>query len=119
MQLTSLLLCTGAARLALATYSLSDDYLANGFFSNWDFYTGADPTDGYVTYVDQSTAQSSGYIQNLPDGSVYIGVDNTSVATGSGRNSVRISSHYTYTHYLTVIDLAHMPGGICGTWPAL
>ena len=84
MQLSSLLLLTGSARLALAAYSLSDDYLQNGFFGNWDFYTGSDPTHGYVTYVDQSTAQSNGYISTNSDGSIYMGVDHANVASGSG-----------------------------------
>jgi len=77
-----------------------------------------DPTHGYVTYVDQATAQSAGLI-SASGGSVYIGVDYTNVASGSGRRSVRISSKNSYTHGLIILDLSHMPGGICGTWPAL
>ena len=79
---------------------------------------GADPTNGYVTYVDQTTAQSGGLV-NTSSGSVYMGVDYTNVASGSGRSSVRLTSKNSYNHGLIVLDLAHMPGGVCGTWPAL
>jgi hypothetical protein len=48
-----------------------------------------------------------------------IGVDHTNIATGSGRKSVRIESKKTYLHGLFIADMSHMPGGICGTWPAL
>ena len=47
-----------------------------------------------------------------------MGVDSTNVATGSGHNSVRITSKKSYNHGLVILDLAHMPGGVCGTWPA-
>ncbi len=79
---------------------------------------GADPTNGYVTYLDQSDAQNGGLI-NTNNGQVYMGVDSTNVASGSGRSSVRLSSTKSYNHGLIILDLAHMPGGICGTWPAL
>ncbi len=119
MHFSTLVTIAGLARLGLASYSLTEDYMQNGFFNNFDFFTGADPTDGYVTYVDAGTASRSGYTKINSDGSAYIGVDYTNVASGSGRNSVRLSSVNTYTHMLVVIELGHMPGGICGTWPAL
>lgn len=31
---------------------------------------------------------------------------------------MRITSNRSYNHGLFILDLAHMPGGICGTWPA-
>ena len=48
-----------------------------------------------------------------------MGVDHTNVASGAGRASVRITSKKSYNHGLIILDLGHMPGGICGTWPAL
>lgn len=51
----------------------------------------------------------------------YIGVDSSTaltVAGGIGRGSVRIESKKTYNKGLFIVDLKHMPGGICGTWPA-
>lgn len=47
-----------------------------------------------------------------------MGVDSTNVASGRGRNSIRISTQKTYNHGLVILDLAHMPAGQCGTWPA-
>lgn len=72
-----------------------------------------------MTFVDKSTAQSGGLIAAESDGSTYIGVDKTNVASGSGRQSVRLTSTASYTHGLFILDLAHMPGSVCGTWPAL
>jgi hypothetical protein len=60
--------------------------------------------------------------------STYIGVDYTHTYNGSapyyningvGRPSVRIESQKSWTHGLFIADITHMPGGICGTWPAL
>ena len=81
------------------------------------FQQGSDPTNGYVNYVDQNTALADGLI-NTSNNQIYIGVDSTNVATAPGRTSVRITSNKSYNHGLFILDLAHMPGGICGTWPA-
>ncbi|MCJ1284958.1 hypothetical protein MMC26_004295 [Xylographa opegraphella] len=116
MHFTTLLVCVGFAHLALAGYTLEDDYSAANFFSMFNFQTETDPTGGYVNYLDQATAQNDGLI-NTNNGLVYIGVDNTNVALGRGRNSVRLESKKTYNHALVVLDLVHMPAG-CGTWPA-
>ncbi|KAI4284616.1 MAG: hypothetical protein L6R35_004860 [Caloplaca aegaea] len=74
----------------------------------------ADPTEGYVDYVD---GQSSGLFSQS-GGSVQLSVDSTSVASGRGRKSVRLTSKASYNHALIVIDIAHMPANICGVWPA-
>ncbi len=48
-----------------------------------------------------------------------MGVDTTNVASGRGRNSVRITSKKSYdAGSLIILDLSHMPGSVCGTWPA-
>ncbi|CAL5872913.1 uncharacterized protein PFLUO_LOCUS7182 [Penicillium psychrofluorescens] len=105
------------AHLSSAAYTLLDDYgNSDSFFDQFDFFTDTDPTAGFVTFVDQGTAESDGLI-SANGGSVYIGVDNTSVTT-TGRNSVRISSTNTYTQGLFILDLAHMPDSTCGSWPA-
>jgi len=36
----------------------------------------------------------------------------------NGRQSIRIESKNTYNQGLIIADIAHMPGSICGTWPA-
>jgi hypothetical protein len=106
------------AHLSSAAYTLLDDYgNTDSFFDQFDFFTGTDPTSGFVSYVDQGTAESDGLI-SANGGAVYIGVDNSSVTT-TGRNSVRISSTNTYTQGLFILDLGHMPASTCGSWPAL
>lgn len=52
---------------------------------------------------------------------VYLGVDNTTVigrTTGTGRRSVRLESAETLNNGILITDFAHLPGSICGTWPA-
>lgn len=69
-----------------------------------------------MKYVDQNTAQAGGLV-NTNNNAVYMGVDYANVAS-SGRPSVRITSKKSYTHGLIILDASHMPGGVCGTWPA-
>ena len=117
----TLLVTAGLARTALAQYAVVDNFTGANFFSGFTFFTGADPTNGFVNYLDSSDAASAGLTSINAQGQVYMGVDSTTTlsSTGTGRNSVRIASNNVYTHYLSIIDLAHMPGGVCGTWPAL
>ena len=107
---------------ASAQYSLVDTYDASNFFGEFDFFSGSDPTHGFVQYVDNVTANLDG-LAGYVDRSVYLGVDHTTaVAAGSaGRSSVRVSSKKAYTQGLFVADISHMPAGSnnsCGLWPA-
>jgi hypothetical protein len=72
------------------------------------------------SYVSAADADTLGLAGPGANGASYIGVDHstTLVTSGPGRNSVRIGSKKTWTHGLFIADIAHMPGGICGTWPA-
>eukprot|EP00456_Euglypha_rotunda_P017023 TRINITY_DN1574_c0_g1_i13.p1 TRINITY_DN1574_c0_g1~~TRINITY_DN1574_c0_g1_i13.p1 ORF type:complete len:223 (-),score=35.69 TRINITY_DN1574_c0_g1_i13:17-685(-) len=97
--------------------TLTDEFKGSTFFNNFNFATYNDPTHGYVNYVDQPTAQSEGLIKASDGSPVYIGCDHTNVASGRGRNSVRLESKKTWSNGLVIIDLTHMPTG-CGTWPA-
>ncbi|KAI4192343.1 MAG: hypothetical protein LQ348_003179 [Seirophora lacunosa] len=133
MQFSPYIVTFGLVPLAFAGYSLKDDYSADRFFDMFTFETVSlpgsktishltwlqfdDPTHGYVNYVDQSTAQSSGLI-DTNGGAVSLRVDSSKVASGRGRDSVRLTSKASYNHALVVIDLAHMPGNACGLWPA-
>lgn len=47
---------------SLASYSLVDNFEGSTFFSNFDFFTGEDPTHGFVKYVGEKEAQSAGLI---------------------------------------------------------
>lgn len=113
MHISTLLFGCGLAPFALAAYSIQDDYSGNNFFSLFTFDTENDPTSGYVNYVDRSTAQANN-LTSVNDGVVTISSDSTSVASGRGRNSVRLTSTKQYTHALVVLDLAHMPGSAVG-----
>jgi hypothetical protein len=106
----------------------------NNFFSGWNFFTGSDPTNGVVQYVDQGTAvrmlpfaikttsrdsipqQSSGLISINSAGNAVMRVDTTPQVSGN-RPSVRIQTQFSFTGGLVILDSVHMPTG-CGTWPA-
>ncbi len=116
MSFSTLLICfAGLIQLSIAGYALEDDYTPSNFFSMFQFFTDSDPTNGFVQYVDETKAHSSGLVSTSYS-SVYMGVDHTNV-TPNGRPSVRLTSNKAYDHGLIILDIAHMPEG-CGTWPA-
>jgi len=99
-----------------SNFKLAQSYSGQSFFSGWDFFTGSDPTNGVVNFVDQQTATSSNLISVNSAGNAIMRVDNTSQVSGN-RNSVRIQTQYVFTGGLLIMDSVHMPTG-CGTWPA-
>lgn len=105
------------------SYSLADQFSGTSFFDNFDYYTGYDPSSGFVHYVpsDQATSLNLTYASSS---SAILRVD-TSVNSSSvpnastGRFSVRITSQKQYgLDTLFIFDVIHSPIG-CGTWPAL
>ncbi|KAG9309026.1 glycoside hydrolase family 16 protein [Chiua virens] len=107
------------ARQSNPTYVLQDLYQAEDFFTQWSFFTSADPTNGNVNYLSMQDATSQGlaYVDDC-DNSTVLAVDSTStVPAGGNRNSVRITSNKNYTGGLFILDAAAMPVG-CGTWPS-
>jgi hypothetical protein len=118
----SLLLASTLFTSGIATYTLAQDYTGANFFNGFEFFTGADPTSGHVQFVDMRTANSTGIAGIMSGGSannaVYLGVDSSTVAP-QGRGAIRVTSTQTFQHALVIADIAHMPGGICGTWPAM
>lgn len=102
------------------TYLLAEKWQGDSFLEHIEFFTGGDPTNGYVNYLNQSNAESSGLFKVTSSGSMYLGVDHTSTLdpNGVGRDSVRVESKQFYKQGLYIVDIAHMPGSICGTWPA-
>ncbi|KAF8559288.1 hypothetical protein OG21DRAFT_1403473 [Imleria badia] len=94
----------------IATYSGST------FFDGWTFFTGGDPTNGNVQYVNQGTAQSAGLVRINKAGNAVMSVETTPTVQ-SNRMSVRITTNLTFTEGLVILDAVHMPTG-CGTWPA-
>lgn len=75
-------------------------------------------THRYKSYDD---AVAAGLV-SLNDDVVTLSVDstNTYASDGSqgGRPSVRIESKVAVEQGLVIGDFAHMPGSICGSWPA-
>jgi len=56
--------------------------------SEWDFYTGNDPTHGMVTYLSSSAAKSAGIGYVQPDNTTVLAVDNSAdLPVGTNRNS--------------------------------
>lgn len=117
MHFSTLISTAALAAPALAGYVLEDDYMTD-FYGSFNFFTGHDPTNGYVNYVDDGTARQMGLIDaSGPPVPVKWGVDTKNVAGPEGRASIRLESKKAYNKGLIVIDLEHMPFG-CGTWPA-
>jgi len=100
----------------IAGYVLQDDYNPTTFFDMFNAYTGTDPTHGFVKFVDIPTGKSSGLMTSSGK-SVKLAADSTNVTPG-GRPSIRLESKATYSSGLIIADIAHMPGSICGAWPA-
>lgn len=98
-------------------YTLVNTFDKTNFLDEFDFFTAADPTNGFVQYISQSVAENDDLVR-YENNQIYIGVDYTTQNPIGGRNSVRVSSSQTYTKGLFIADIEHMPGGICGTWPA-
>ncbi|CAG5172959.1 uncharacterized protein ALTATR162_LOCUS7556 [Alternaria atra] len=114
MRFSTLTSAAAFFQLSIAGYVLEDDYMTD-FYGAFDFFTGPDPTEGFVQYVDEATARQTNLI-NSSTSAISWGVD-TQNQTPEGRPSIRIESKKTYDSGLIVVDVAHMPFG-CGTWPA-
>lgn len=109
-------------------YSLNQTFSGPTFFDNFNFYTGDDPTHGYVDFVGRTEAENLSII-GFDDvtGLIYMGADFNNVvpSDGRGRKAVRLESNFqTSGDVLIVIDLVHMPSSDghlsngCGVWPA-
>lgn len=105
------------AGIASAQYTLRDKFDSSNFFDSFSFFSGGDPTHGYVRYATSETANNTG-LAGYANGGIYLGVDHTTMNPSGGRAAVRMTSNAAYTHGLFIADIAHMPGGICGVWPA-
>lgn len=105
---------------AAPDYKLFETWQGKNFLDYFNFHTGSDPTNGFVTYLDHKAAKDAGLVKFTDSGSIYLGVDHTTKLSsgGPGRNSVRIGTKKYYGESLIIADIAHMPGSACGTWPA-
>ncbi|KAI0841828.1 glycoside hydrolase family 16 protein [Hypoxylon sp. FL0890] len=102
-------------------YSLTTHYGGQGLLDSFSFFTGNDPTNGFVDYQSKEDALAKNLVSIGHDyNNVRLGVDsnNTYSTSDKGRPSVRLTSHDTFTHGLFIADIYHMPASTCGTWPA-
>ncbi len=87
--------------------------------SSMELFTGPDPTNGHVQFVDMETAKSTGLagIVAANDGyAICLGADTKSVAP-QGRQSIRLKSKKTHNNALWITEIGHLPvGPRC--WPA-
>ncbi|EPS99603.1 hypothetical protein FOMPIDRAFT_53115 [Fomitopsis schrenkii] len=107
---------SSSAAAASSPWKLKQSYEGNSFFAGWAFFTEPDPTGGTVTYIDGGAAQTANLTGINGAGNAYMAVDTTPVVSGA-RKSVRITTDFSYTQGIVVLDAVHMPTG-CGTWPA-
>lgn len=109
-----------SSAFAAPDYKLFETWQGKTFLDYFNFHVGSDPTNGFVTYLDRKPAEDAGLVKHTDSGSIYLGVDHKTKlsSSGPGRNSVRIGSKKYYGESLIVADIAHMPGSVCGTWPA-
>ena len=115
-----LLVLTLLLNFCLSQYTLQTAFPGTNFLDGFEFWTAADPTIGYVHYVDQATAAQHGMIKTTANTTRW-GVDTTQTLdpyANLGRLSIRLTSRRSWTHGLFVLDLQHMPANQCGTWPA-
>jgi hypothetical protein len=88
------------------------------FFDGFDYFTGWDPTHGFVPYVDAEGARAQNLTHISDEDTAILRVDTSDKNATTGRRSVRILSKKTYTAGLFIFDIIHSPHG-CATWPAL
>lgn len=121
MHFSTLLAASASALLAgvaHADYILHDDYEPSNFLDQFNFFSGPDPTHGFVNYQARDAAFAAGMAGPSNSKGVYLGVDSVTMNPAGGRKSIRIESIKTYNGGLFIADIAHMPSNKCGTWPA-
>ena len=111
------LACFFSKSVQVQSWNLTLEASGEQFFDHFTFITEDDPTHGYVNFVDYPTALANGYINTSESGDTYIGCDHERIATGRGRDSIRIETVRVFNSGLFILYLSHMPFG-CGSWPA-
>ncbi|KAL9056208.1 MAG: hypothetical protein Q9162_003088 [Coniocarpon cinnabarinum] len=101
------------------TYNIVDTYEPATFFQNFQYFTGYDPTGGFVHYDSMQYATNPTYNTTFvsPD-SAFVQVDRTGSNEITGRHSARVTSLKQYNDGLFLFDVKHSPYG-CATWPAI
>ncbi|KAK8119038.1 uncharacterized protein PG998_003664 [Apiospora kogelbergensis] len=101
-------------------YALATHYAGQALLDGFSFFTGKDPSNGFVNYQSQAAAVSQGLVKVDGLNRVRLGVDtyNNYTVSDAGRPSVRLTSYQGFTHGLFIADFDHMPASTCGVWPA-
>jgi hypothetical protein len=102
------ILMVSHAMTATSTYVIKDHFTGSNFFDNFYFMNATDPSKGYVEYVNQTTAQKLD-LYNYHENKNWLYVDNTTIASLPGRQSVRIQSNNVYNQGLFIFDMSHIP----------
>ncbi|OSD05773.1 glycoside hydrolase family 16 protein [Trametes coccinea BRFM310] len=98
-------------------WKVAQSYQGSSFFDGWDFQNSPDTTThGVAMYIDRDSAQSANLIEINSAGNAVMRVETTPTVS-QYRKSIRITTQFSYTGGLIVLDAVHMPTG-CGTWPA-
>ncbi len=104
---------------ANANFSLVQETYGDRFFSDFYWWSYPDPTHGYVNYVDQRTARSSGLAYTDASTGRFVlkpGLDRLNLAS-VGRPSNRLHSNRKVRDGVVIAKISHMPQGPA-TWPA-
>lgn len=59
--------------------------------SEWDFFTGPDPTHGNVNYQSKANAENKNLFRVQADGTTLLAVDDTSFIPVGGKRDSRVS----------------------------
>ncbi|KIY45505.1 hypothetical protein FISHEDRAFT_76682 [Fistulina hepatica ATCC 64428] len=107
---------SATSTLGSSPWKVNTTYEGSDFFTGWDFWTSADPTNGVVDYIDEDDAYSDNLIEIDDNGHVFLRVETTQTVSDD-RKSIRITTQQSWNGMLLIMDAYHMPTG-CGTWPA-
>ncbi|ROW09536.1 hypothetical protein VMCG_02639 [Cytospora schulzeri] len=107
----------------MTSYGLTTHYAGESLISGFNFLSIADPTNGFIAYQEYDQAVSQGLVSvDATTDAVTLSVDTTNTynpdGSEGGRPSVRLESKVAVNQGLVIGDFAHMPGSVCGSWPA-
>ncbi|KAF5392404.1 hypothetical protein D9757_002181 [Collybiopsis confluens] len=101
-------------------WKLVEGHNGSNFFQGWSFFTGSDPTNGVVDYLDEDDAKNSGLAYVNSAGHAVMAVDTTNNLSDN-RKSVRITTNSHYNQAIWILNAAVEPGPFWTNgpnWPA-
>ena len=83
-----------------SSFKVMDNFTGAKFFEGFEFFSGkADPTEGYVEYVNKSAAFADGLAAVLSTGQVMMRVDNSSGGAAAARRQLQPKATCYITNY--------------------